>query len=220
MSKRPLRIHFLIPNLLVLVVVVFCFTLPASAALIGSVFRDYGTAEGKVAPAGGVNPLFADHVEIRDDLGQNAFSDVFDFSGLNYVSVDSFALTLTFSDTNDGWWWFPFFRETWNVRPAISHTVATDSLFSMTRSNNLIDEIFTFTSANLDIFDQIVNQKAFYLWFSETSWGNHDFPLYSAKLDLHGTPVPLPGTAWLLGLGLIGLVTAHKRHTNRPTCSK
>ncbi|WGH80126.1 VPLPA-CTERM sorting domain-containing protein [Jannaschia ovalis] len=73
---------------------------PALAAPMEIWFQErlYGTDPGRVAPAGGADPLFnnmrptwvedADYLNVR-------FRDVFDFADLNFHSISSITLTLT-----------------------------------------------------------------------------------------------------------------------------
>ena len=77
-------------------------------------------------------------------------------------------------------------------------------------------QTFEFDIVNLDIFNTIVEQEAFYLWFAEESWLTSQFNLYSARLDIHGTqqsqnPVPEPSTMLLLGLGLLGVTSLGRK---------
>ena len=189
-----------------LFIALFIFVTPLHAAHIGSVFHDYGI--GKYESAEGSNPLYDDYIKIYDGLFVNSFSDVFDFSGMSFKSIDRMNLTLKFSSTNDS---FLFWKENWKVRPATSHTEATNTLFDMTNTNDIMELSFVFTGDNLDIFSQLIDQKAFYLWFAEESIGIHNFQLYSANLDLYGTPIPEPDALLLLGLGLFGIIAIRKK---------
>jgi len=206
-------------TVVILMVAIFGFVLPAFATPISTIFHDYGTGTGKVDP-GGNDPLYADYVKISDNSSER-FWDVFDFSTLNFDTITSFDLTLDFSDAGATgiFWGIQFPTEDWRVRPATSTSSATNTLFDLTNSQARMTQTLSFDTGNLDIFDEIVNNKKFYLWFAEetNNWwtGDDDFNLYSATLDIYGTqtdPVPEPTTLLLLGFGLLGIAGVSRRN--------
>lgn len=206
--------------LIILIATIFGFVLPAFATPISTIFRDYGNSTGKVDP-GGNDPLSSNYVEVFDN-SQSRFSDVFNFSALDFDVITSFDLTLNFSDTGStflGW-----ATEDWYVRPAESTSLATNTLFNLTHSQAKMEQIISFDINNLDIFQNIVDNKSFYLWFSEKTssfTGADSFKLYSAKLDIYGTqtvinatnPTPEPATMLLFGVGLLGITGVNRKNS-------
>lgn len=192
----------------------------AQADLIGTVTHDYGT--GSYAPLGGsCDTLNADSVTVRNGSNCGRFYDAFDFSHLDYGSIDSFTLNVNFGDTADYQWLFIFLvsYEQWRVRPAASASDGSDinnSTVNINRVSGQGSNSYTFDST-LDVFDEILDGESFYLWFNHAGWnlfGTHSFNLYSASLDVYGTPsstVPAPGVLGLLGMGLMGLGLRRRR---------
>ncbi|MCC5795167.1 MAG: hypothetical protein JJT85_10610 [Chromatiales bacterium] len=190
----------------------------ANAALIGTITHDYGTGPGQVSTpslgAGTCDTLNSNSITVTNSSGCQRFFDVFDFSGFAYDSIDSFELTLGFSDTNSlVEQCFLFFcsdvRDDWRVRPASSAINGSASLPAMTRSDSYVEQTFAFDST-LDLFGDIVAGEAFYLWFAQEAGGARSFELFSASLSVFGTPtaaVPAPAPLGLLlgGIALLAL---------------
>lgn len=200
-------------------------TLQAAPILIGSVSKDYGTGPGQVGWAGGsggtCDTLNANSITIRDSSGCQRFWDTFNFSALDYDSIDHFQLTLTYSDiSGPGICAFGSCTgERWAIRPAQSGSTATDNLSGHLSQVGATPTTTTFTISNsnyADVFNTIVNQGVFHLWFAESSLGNDNFNLYSASLNVFGTApvaqatVPEPGMLGLLALGLLGLARVRR----------
>jgi|GEM_PF-903954 len=166
-----------------------------------------------------------DWLVIKDrNNGCQRFYDNFSFADLAYQSIDSFELSLSYSDTNN-FFFIPI--EQWQVRPGVSSSTPGYQYFDLNRVGNTITlGTFTFTRNNLAIFDQIVNAKNFSLWFAENALVPNNFSLYSASLNVYGsaqqiTPqnpdttvaVPAPAGIALFGLGLtlLGFARRNKR---------
>ncbi|MDM4768348.1 PEP-CTERM sorting domain-containing protein [Pelomonas sp. SE-A7] len=184
----------------------------ANAGLIGSIEHQYGSAAGKIATAsttGGCDTLNTNSITVRDgsNCGQR-FVDLFDFTALNMSSVEKFVLTLNFASNNGVLEW-------WAARPADStvHGSASNSLLNTTGST-AISQSFTFTSS-LDVFNPIVNNDKFYLWFVENGPLSQNFTLNSAKLEVYGTAVPEPTSLALLAAAGLGLVAVRRKGSKR-----
>lgn len=189
----------------------------ASAApiLLGSIFHDYGSDQGKVDPSGS-DTLTAEAV-IVSDRSSGRFSDVFDFSGVA-GTVTGLELLLDFDGANDrGCFLFIFCgpSEDWAARiQGSSGSRTSDDLFvGLTSSPQAI----SLSSANDGLFTDVwahsMNTRSLGVWFSESSFGSDSFSLRSATLNVFGeapaisaaTPVPAPGSVGLMGIGLAAL---------------
>ena len=190
----------------------FLIAMPFAQAYSVTMTHYYGNSAGQVAPAYGSNTLFDGYVEVQDGLGGNSFNDEFSFDG--FSDVESFTLTLNVSDFDD--------FENWYVRPGglggeyFLFFLRNDVGFGQFKIDNG-QVSFTLTRDNIgeELFNDMVANNKFYWWFAEETFSSDTFKLYDATLTINGTeaesPVPIPGAAWLLGSGLVGLMGIKRR---------
>lgn len=202
---------------------VLLFSSSSFAGLIGNIEHNYGTTSYIPSSMGtkSCDSKNANSIIVKDTAkakGCQRFADVFDFSALDFASVDRFELNLSFSNTGS---YLDFLRlfEDWSVHPASTSKAATSAeMRSLEQTTGArITQSFTFNASNLSsIFNEIVDNKKFYLGFAESSFGADNFNLYSANLSVYGTAasqpaadepakVPAPASIALLGLGLLML---------------
>ncbi len=198
---------------LVVVGLLLAVSTSASATLLGSYNHDYGNGAGEVDPSG-TDQLFSDYVLVSDQ-SSNRFSDTFDFSSLAFSSIDKFGLTLSFANTNASLFGVPL--EFWWTRPGGEPgTVSSDWLLTRVGSTPT-SQLFEIGNS-LSSFANMVSSKEFFFWFAEEAPFSNSFKLYSANLDIYGTPesapVPEPGTILLLGSGLAGLLARKRMKKN------
>lgn len=198
-------------------------TVSAWATPIGSYTHNYGI--GQVDP-GGNDVLSTGYVTVSDQSTER-FNDSFDFSGLNYSSIDHFDLTLTYSniDTHkryDTFWGELYTGEFWHVRPGELNRPSDFGLNPV--GNTPASSTYTINSDFDSQFNKMLSGKEFKFWLAEETSGKDNFNLYSAKLDIYGTapaiaantaPVPEPGTMVLFGVGMLGLAVFGKRKMNK-----
>ncbi|KXI30196.1 PEP-CTERM sorting domain-containing protein [Paraglaciecola hydrolytica] len=184
----------------------------SQASLIGSITHDYGSqyTASSLNSANSCDTMNSDSVTIRNSSNCQRFYDLFDLSSINYDTIDYFELTLSFSRTLG-------IAEWWTVRPAAS-TSSTDAtqlldLQTLIPAYGSLTQSFTFNVVNNNVFDKIVDNQNFYLWFAHLGLGNQNFRLADAKLDVFGTlaEVPEPAPLALLSLSLIALALGKRR---------
>ena len=202
-----------------ILIVTLLFSNAAFAGLIGNVEHNYGSGYAPLSMGSSSCDIQqTTHLTVKDGSGCQRFVDMFDFSSFSFDNVDYFQLDLTFSSTrNDYCIWIFCENESWHVRPALNTSYApATNLPALIRADGMTQQSFVFNATNLSsIFNDIINNNAFYFWFAENSMGSDQFNLYSANLSLYGTPaqtvpdetvpVPAPASIALLGVGLLML---------------
>lgn len=193
----------------------------AEAALLTTYTHNYGIGTGKTDP-GGNDPLSANYVTVKDS-STSRFSDSFDFSTLNYSSIDNFEITLRYKGISSGVYnifGIKIPNEDWYLRfPNSGDTQDNYTRSQLTKS----DENWAVTAFNLSggkAFDEYLNGKKFTFSFAEETLNYDQFVLESAVLNIYGTPtqtvVPIPAAAPLFmgGLALVGWAGRRRRQHN------
>ena len=195
---------------------------PAAAApvLLDSFTHNYGT--GAYDPSGS-DALSAGHVTVSDQSAVR-FSDSFSLASVLGDSIDSLALTLTFSSAGPsglsfacGYASLSLSNECWAVRVqgANSSTQSDDyfaTLFSALSPQTFVLSAATDTLGGVNAFATSLSTGTFAFLFSEQTILADKFNLSSAKLEVFGTPaaVPLPAGGLLL-IGALGGLAALRR---------
>ncbi len=188
------------------------FSVSLVAAPLFTIEHDYGTSTYTPPSlgAGTCDTLNSNSVTVRTGSNCQRFYDTFDFSDMTFGEITHFELTVSVSGTSN-----QLINESWRVRPGVSATEAPNPPAGNVLPNNGT-QTFVFNEGNLSVFQDIVDNGAFYLWFSQygLQWpSDHNFTLHSASLSAYGTAAAVPeaGSLGLLALGLVALGVARRR---------
>lgn len=199
---------------------VFATSANAAIVTLGTIDKDYGSAIGRgdKASTGGnsCDTLNATSITVRDSGPKNCarFSDTFDFSNMNYKTIDNLKLTLNFSNTNDYNLFLGFIpvAEDWRLIIADSAGQSSNKLLDMANKNGAYSQSFMINaSTHANVFGNISSNGKFQMWFGDEAWGNNNFKLNSATLEVTGTAVPEPSSIALFGISMLGVALVRRR---------
>lgn len=197
------------------------FALSANAAVIslGTIDKEYGSAAGRgdQASTGGTSCdiLNANSITVRDSGPRNCvrFHDTFDFSGMNYKSIDTLSLTLNFSNTNGNVFGLP--TEDWRLIIADSAGKSSNKLIDMKNTATGTQQFTINARTHASVFANISENGKFQMWFGDEAFLPNNFQLHSATLEVSGTAVPEPSSVALLSISMLAAAFVRRRKPAR-----
>ena len=160
-------------------------------------------------PGSSCDTVNANSITVRATLASSCkrFGDFFDFSALDFDSIDRFELTLDFSLARNQL----ASTERWFVRGSPSYTPSNTTFGAL---NGTDVQTFTFAKTEQN-FNGIVAAGKFFIYFTTPNGALMNFNLASSRLEVFGEPVvvpplapaqvPEPGSLALVGLSLAAL---------------
>lgn len=193
----------------------------AAPVLLGSVEHLYGTADGRVSPTifsefhpgGNCDTANTTSITVAAKTASscNRFGDIFDFSAIDFASIDHFDVVLTFSGARDQ----VASLERWTVRASPNYVLSGIDFGTLNASGT---QTFTLNSTNAN-FSKIVDAEDLMLGFSANLGTSLTFNLSSARVNIFGTAaanaVPEPASLALVGVSLAALAAARRK--KKPT---
>lgn len=187
--------------------VVLLFSSSVFAGLIGNIEHDYGSS----AYTSSCGTTHTDNIKVTNNLGCYGLTDTFDFSVLSFTAIDYFEIELTFSDTNKCDFWE---CEQWSL---MANEFVFNPVQYLNSSKAVVSQIFRFEP---NLLFNFFSDNAFSISIISNNWMPQNFKLYSANLNVYGTPasnnigvpdnadpakIPAPASIALLGFGLVML---------------